>query len=98
MKLNRDSGILGYVLHMLLYFSFSLLISCLYVSEIAGRVIHLIKIMSTILFCTEEVVKYFTYFGGCHVVLMILDARSVKISFCEIECTYSRAIFDDLDT
>jgi hypothetical protein len=86
------------VFHMLLYFSFIFITSCLYVSEIAGRMIHVVKIMSTIFFCTEEVVKYFTYFSGCHVVLMILDARSVKISFCEIELKYSRAIFDDLDT
>jgi len=89
---------LGYVLHMLLYFSFILITSCLYVSEIAGRVIHLVKIMSTIFFCTEEVVKYFTDFSGRRVVLKILEARGVKISFCEIERMYSRAIFDDLET
>jgi len=66
--------------------------------EIAGRVIHLVKIMSAIFFCTEEVVKYFTEFSGCHVVLKILDARDVKILFCEIGRTYSRAIIDDLET
>ena len=82
--------------HMLLYFSFILITSCLYVSEIAGRVIHLIKIMSAVFFCTEEVVKYFTAFSGRHVVLKILDARDVKIPFCEIGRAYSRAIIDDI--
>jgi len=86
------------VLHMLLYFSFILIISCLYISEIAGRVIHLIKIMSSVFFCTEEVVKYFTGFSGRHVVLKILDSRDVKIQFCEIGRTFSRAIFDELET
>jgi hypothetical protein len=70
----------------------------LYVSEIAGRVIHLVRIMSTIFFCTEEVVKYFTDFSGRHVILKILESRGVKIPFCEIERVYSRAIIDDLET
>jgi hypothetical protein len=86
------------VVHMLLYFFIILITSCLYVSEIAGRVIHLVKIMSNIFFCTEELVKYFTEFSGRHVVLKILDARNVKITFCEIGRTYSRAIIDDLET
>ena len=86
------------MLHMLMYFSFILITFCLYVSEIAGRVIHLIKIMGTVFFCTEEVVQYFTDFSGRHVVLKILDARNVKISFYEIGRMYSRAIIDDLET
>ena len=89
---------MGYVLHMLLYFSFILIISCLYVSEIAGRVIHLIKTMSSVFFCTEEVVKSFTGFSGRYVLFKILDSRDVKINFCEIGRTLSRAIFDELDT
>jgi len=89
---------LGYVLHMLLHFSFILITSCLYVSEIAGRVIHLIKLMSTVYFCTEEVVRYFTDFSGRHVVLKILDARKVKIPFYEIERKHACAIFADLET
>jgi hypothetical protein len=83
---------------MLLYISFVLITFCLYVSETAGRVIHLIKINSTVFFGTEEVVQYFTDFSGRHVVLKILDARNVKIPFFEIERTYSRAIINDLET
>jgi hypothetical protein len=86
------------VLHLLLYFSFILITSCLYVSEIAGRVIHLVRIMSTVFFCTEEVVKYFTDFSGRHVILKILNSEGVKIQFCEIGRPYSRAIIDDLET
>ena len=86
------------MLHMLLYFSFILITSCLYVSEIAGRVIHLIKVMSTLFLCTEEVVKQFTDFSGRHVVLKIMDAMGVKIPFCEIERTGSHAIIDDLES
>jgi hypothetical protein len=70
----------------------------LYVSEIAGRVIHLIKVMSNIYLCTEEVVKYFTDFSGRHVVLKILDSRGVKPPFCEIGRKESRAIIEDLES
>lgn len=70
----------------------------MYVSEIAGRVIHLVRIMSTVFFCTEEVVKYFTDFSGRHVILKILDSKGVKIQFCEIGRLHSRAIVDDLET
>jgi len=70
----------------------------LYVSEIAGRVIHLIKVTGAVFFCTEEVVQCFTDFSGRHVVLKILNARNVKIPFYEIGRMYSRAIIDDLET
>jgi hypothetical protein len=83
---------------MLLYFSFILITSCLYVSEIAGRVIHLIKINSTVFFCTEEVVKYFTDFIGRHVVLMILGSKDIEVPFCEIGRMDSPDIIDDLET
>jgi hypothetical protein len=69
----------------------------LYVSEIAGKVIHLIKVMNTVFVCTEEVVRHFTDLSGCHVVLMILDARGIKIPFCEIGCKDSPAIIEDLE-
>lgn len=69
----------------------------MYVSEIAGRVLHLIKVMNTVFFCTEEVVRHFTDFSGRHVVLKILDARGVKIPFCELGRMDSHAIIDDLE-
>jgi hypothetical protein len=59
---------------------------------------HLIKIANTVFFCTEEVVRHFTAFSGRHVILKILDARGVKIPFCEIGRYDSRAIIDELDT
>lgn len=87
-----------YVLCMLLYFSFILITYSVYVSEIAGRLIHLIKVMNTVFLCTEEVVRHFSDFSGRHVVLKILDARGVKIPFCEIGRKDSHAIINDLES
>ena len=60
--------------------------------------IHLIKIMGTVYFCTEEVVKLFTECSGRHLVLMVLGSRGVKIPFCEIGRTDSPKIIKDLET
>ncbi|GFG39185.1 hypothetical protein Cfor_04144, partial [Coptotermes formosanus] len=65
---------------------------------IAGRLIHLIKVMNTVFLCTEEVVRHFSDFSGRHVVLKILDARGVKIPFCEIGRKDSHAIINDLES
>ena len=60
--------------------------------------IHLIKIESTVFFCTEEVVKHFTELSGRHIVLRLLDSKCVKIPFFEIGRTCSPDIIDDLET
>ena len=70
----------------------------IFVSEIAGKVIHLIKIMSTVYFCTEEVVKHFTGCSSRHFVLKVLGSRGVEIPFCEIGRTDSPDIIRDLET
>ena len=49
-----------------------------------GRPLHVINIGLDAFVCTQEFIRLFTEFSGCHLVLMILDAKKIIFPFLEI--------------
>lgn len=70
---------------------------CVKKVEIARKFVHVINMQSSPYLCTEEVVRLFTEFSGRHVILKILDAKGVAISFREISRRESPEIIEALE-